>query len=190
MNATLKSFEPGTWQGDAQGTYPTDTSTLTLKEAADLYLRMIREVGAWSWPPHRPLTDEERKAKAAQEAERVAKLDALGIKTGSDRYLFESICEGDLEMFKRRKAEDDAHRAFMSGGAIPTEMWEEAAQAASAGAALGEIAFDPTQPPPAKVVEVVPEPQAETEEDMPTQADVPVAFLLGLGRGGQGQSRA
>lgn len=164
VNATLASFEPGSYRLDAfDGVWRAKgdfAKPATLLEASQRYMVQLdishgRRQQVY-WPPFRPLTDEERKAKAAEEAERDAKLDALGIKEPGDRYLFESLCNGDLEMFKRRKAEDDAHRAFMSGGAIPFEMWEAAAQAASASAAVYDdntpFPVDPQPPPRTPVI--------------------------------------
>ena len=65
INSALRSFPPGSFCGDAQGAYPSDLSTLTLKEAADLYQRMCRQVGAWTWPPKPPPTPEQLKAREA-----------------------------------------------------------------------------------------------------------------------------
>jgi hypothetical protein len=103
INASLASFKPGTYRGDAQGAYPSDTSTLTLNEAAALYQRMVREVGAWSWPPSPPPTAEQSKAMAAE-------LAAMDPKEAADAYVLDALCGGDAEEFARRKAEEAKRR--------------------------------------------------------------------------------
>jgi hypothetical protein len=111
VNSALQSFQPGQWQGDAQGAYPPITEDLSLKEAATLYERFIHQRGAWAWPPFPPISPEEAKAKAESFA-------ALSPEQRGEAYA-RTLYETEEDYQAAKAAEEKRRQAEQTADATP-----------------------------------------------------------------------
>ena len=112
INAALKSFPPGAYQGDALGVRPTsdDCAHMTLAEIAAAYQRCLKPP-SWVWPPKPPPTQEELKAMAAAQA-------AMTPEELAERY-HRSLFNSDAEWEAAKAAEEARRQAEETADTTP-----------------------------------------------------------------------
>jgi len=165
INATLASFPPGAYQIDSAGRVfrageDRITPTTSLKEAADIYQRTLRDdPGSWSWPPHPP-----RPPRPSGQAPETKPLSGS---VEMERHMTPEQCRAAAEEYQRTLSNWDGRR-------LSDEEWEEhkrrkANEEAERLAVQARWPVDPSSPPSeaAQLIrgEVIPEPEPEPDPD-------------------------